>query len=118
MSWGMAHRHDLQEWLQTLPLGQFEGEVARDLLKTLDENVSFLVRVGLDYLTLNREMRTLSGGEAQRIHLATQLGARLVGTQYVLDEPTIGLHPSDTDAMGTILRDLARPGKHGDCGRA
>jgi excinuclease ABC subunit A len=100
----------LQEWLQTLPLGQFEGEIARDLLKTLDEKVSFLVRVGLDYLTLNREMRTLSGGEAQRIHLANQLGARLVGTQYVLDEPTIGLHPRDTAAMGTILRDLAHRG--------
>lgn len=100
----------LQEWLRTLPLGQFEGEIARDLLKTLDEKVSFLVRVGLDYLTLNREMRTLSGGEAQRIHLANQLGARLVGTQYVLDEPTIGLHPRDTAAMATILRDLAHRG--------
>ena len=100
----------LQKWLQTLPLGRFEGEIAGDLLKTLDEKVSFLVRVGLDYLTLNREMRTLSGGEAQRIHLATQLGARLVGTQYVLDEPTIGLHPRDTAAMATILRDLAHRG--------
>ena len=55
-------------------------------------------------------MRTLSGGEAQRIHLATQLGSQLVGTQYVLDEPTIGLHPRDTEAMGIILRELAERG--------
>jgi excinuclease ABC subunit A len=100
----------LQEWLRTLPLGHFEGDVVRDLLKTLDEKVSFLVRVGLDYLTLNREMRTLSGGEAQRIHLANQLGANLVGKQYVLDEPTIGLHARDTEAMSKILQELAERG--------
>ncbi|MCA9481198.1 MAG: hypothetical protein KC545_12665, partial [Nitrospira sp.] len=76
----------------------------------LEEKLAFLISVGLDYLTLNREMRTLSGGEAQRIHLANQLGARLVGTQYVLDEPTIGLHPKDTEAMAAILRNLAQLG--------
>lgn len=102
--------HNLHEWLQALPLGEFEGQVTKDLLNTIKEKLSFLLRVGLEYLTLNREMRTLSGGEAQRIHLANQLGARLVGTQYVLDEPTIGLHPRDTDAMAVILRDLAHRG--------
>ena len=88
----------------------FEDAIAKDLLRALQSKLSFLLRVGLDYLTLNREMRTLSGGEAQRIHLATQLGCQLVGTQYVLDEPTIGLHPRDTEAMGMILRELAERG--------
>ena len=101
---------NLKTWLETLPLQTFEDAVAKDLLKALQSKLSFLLRVGLDYLTLNREMRTLSGGEAQRIHLATQLGSQLVGTQYVLDEPTIGLHPRDTHAMGTILGELAQRG--------
>jgi excinuclease ABC subunit A len=101
---------DLQTWLETLPLKTFEDAIAKDLLRALQSKLSFLLRVGLDYLTLNREMRTLSGGEAQRIHLATQLGSQLVGTQYVLDEPTIGLHPRDTEAMGIILRELAERG--------
>ena len=101
---------DLQTWLQSLPLREFEDAIANDLLRALKSKLSFLLRVGLDYLTLNREMRTLSGGEAQRIHLATQLGSQLVGTQYVLDEPTIGLHPRDTEAMGMILRELAERG--------
>ena len=102
--WPLA---DLQRWLQTLPLKTFEEAIAKDLLNALQSKLSFLLRVGLDYLTLNREMRTLSGGEAQRIHLATQLGCQLVGTQYVLDEPTIGLHARDTEAMGMILQELA-----------
>ncbi len=101
---------DLQTWLQALPLREFEDAIANDLLKALQSKLSFLLRVGLDYLTLNREMRTLSGGEAQRIHLATQLGSQLVGSQYVLDEPTIGLHARDTEAMGKILRELAERG--------
>jgi excinuclease ABC subunit A len=101
---------DLQRWLQTLPLRTFEEAIAKDLLMALQTKLSFLLRVGLDYLTLNREMRTLSGGEAQRIHLATQLGSQLISTQYVLDEPTIGLHARDTEAMGTILRELAERG--------
>ncbi len=101
---------DLQTWLQSLPLREFEDAIANDLLKALQSKLSFLLRVGLDYLTLNREMRTLSGGEAQRIHLATHLGSQLVGTQYVLDEPTIGLHARDTEAMGTILKELVQRG--------
>jgi len=105
--WSLA---SLQNWIHALPLSSFEHALSQDLLKTLEEKLNFLISVGLEYLTLNREMRTLSGGEAQRIHLANQLGARLVGTQYVLDEPTIGLHPKDTEAMTTILRDLAHRG--------
>ena len=101
---------DLQPWLQELPLREFEDAIAKDLLKALQSKLSFLLRVGLNYLTLIREMRTLSGGEAQRIHLATQLGSQLVGTQYVLDEPTIGLHARDTEAMGKILGELAERG--------
>ena len=101
---------DLQIWLQSLPLKEFEDAIAKDLLKALKSKLSFLLRVGLDYLTSNREMRTLSGGEAQRIHLATQISSQLVGTQYVLDEPTIGLHARDTAAMGTILGELASRG--------
>ncbi len=100
----------LHGWLRDLPLNPFERTISQDLLKPLEEKLSFLISVGLGYLTSNREMRTLSGGEAQRIHLANQLGARLVGTQYVLDEPTIGLHPRDTEAMATILKDLAHRG--------
>ncbi len=100
----------LLEWIQHLPLSTFDRSLSQDLRKTLEEKLSFLTSVGLSYLTLNREMRTLSGGEAQRIHLANQLGARLVGTQYVLDEPTIGLHPQDTEAMSNILGDLAHRG--------
>jgi len=72
--------------------------------------LGFLLRVGLGYLTLSRQTRTLSGGEAQRITLANQLGARLVGTLYVLDEPTIGLHARDTSTLAAILRDLAETG--------
>ena len=106
-SWPLS---GLQTWFQTLSLREFEDAIAKDLLNALQSKLSFLLRVGLDYLTLNREMRTLSGGEAQRIHLATQLGSQLVGTQYVLDEPTIGLHPRDTEAMGTILQELAQRG--------
>ena len=97
-------------WLQTLSLTSFEREIANDLLKALEAKLSFLLQVGLNYLSVNREMRTLSGGEAQRISLATQLGSKLVGTLYVLDEPTIGLHPRDTAALAKLLKELAKNG--------
>jgi excinuclease ABC subunit A len=84
--------------------------VAADLLGQLKAKLGFLVRVGLGYLTLARQTKTLSGGEAQRVSLANQLGARLVGTLYVLDEPTIGLHPRDTELLAGILKDLAAAG--------
>jgi excinuclease ABC subunit A len=97
-------------WLQSLDLRPFEQDVATDILRQLKAKLGFLVRVGLGYLTLARQTKTLSGGEAQRVSLANQLGARLVGTLYVLDEPTIGLHARDTDLLAGILRDLAAVG--------
>ena len=97
-------------WLQSLDLRPFEQNVATDILRQLKAKLGFLVRVGLGYLTLARLTKTLSGGEAQRVSLANQLGARLVGTLYVLDEPTIGLHARDTHLLAGILRDLAAVG--------
>ncbi|HSF68029.1 MAG TPA: excinuclease ABC subunit UvrA [Nitrospiraceae bacterium] len=97
-------------WIAALDLSPYEEQVARDILRQLTAKLGFLIRVGLGYLTLSRQTRTLSGGEAQRASLANQLGARLVGTLYVLDEPTIGLHPRDTATLAGILRDLAALG--------
>jgi excinuclease ABC subunit A len=97
-------------WVTSLTLTPYENQVARDVLRQLRAKLGFLLRVGLGYLTLSRQTRTLSGGEAQRAALANQLGARLVGTLYVLDEPTIGLHPRDTATLASILRELASQG--------
>ncbi|GMV49968.1 MAG: excinuclease ABC subunit A [Nitrospira sp. OLB3] len=97
-------------WVQQLALPSFEAEIAKDILRQLHDKLSFLLRVGLGYLSLSRQTKTLSGGEAQRITLANQLGSRLVGTLYVLDEPTIGLHARDTATLADILRDLADHG--------
>jgi excinuclease ABC subunit A len=98
------------EWVKLLPLSAFEREIAKDVIGMLTAKLEFLLRVGLGYLTLSRQTRTLSGGEAQRISLATQLGAQLTGTLYVLDEPTIGLHARDTATLAGILTDLAKAG--------
>ena len=98
------------EWFQRLALPAFDAEIAKDILRQLQAKLNFLLRVGLNYLTLSRQTKTLSGGEAQRIALANQLGSRLVGTLYVLDEPTIGLHARDTDTLAGILHDLATEG--------
>jgi len=100
----------LSTWIESIPLRQSEQEIASDILRQLKAKLGFLQRVGLGYLTLNRQTKTLSGGEAQRVALANQLGSRLVGTLYVLDEPTIGLHARDTDLLAGILRDLAATG--------
>ncbi len=100
----------LAGWIDVLPLQQFEQTIAADILRQLKAKLGFLQRVGLGYLTLSRQTKTLSGGEAQRVALANQLGSRLVGTLYVLDEPTIGLHARDTDLLAGILRDLADTG--------
>ena len=100
----------VDEWLEQLTLTEFEEDLTRDLLSRLQHKIRFLLRVGLDYLTLVRETRSLSGGEAQRISLANQLGAHLVGTLYVLDEPTIGLHARDTSTLANILNELAHRG--------
>jgi excinuclease ABC subunit A len=101
---------EIDAFLDRLPLTEWEQTVARDALRHLRAKLSFLVRVGLSYLTLARQTRTLSGGEAQRINLANQLGSQLVGTLYVLDEPSIGLHARDTNRLAELCRELAAAG--------
>ncbi len=101
---------DLWRWLEGATLTAWEAEVGRDVLAQVQAKLSFLRRVGLGYLTLDRQTRTLSGGEAQRIALATQLGAQLVGTLYVLDEPSIGLHARDVSRLAELTRELAYAG--------
>ncbi|WP_029896544.1 excinuclease ABC subunit UvrA [Desulfohalovibrio reitneri] len=93
-------------WLEGLSFPQEEEIIAEPLLKELTHRLGFLVNVGLDYISLSREMSTLSGGEAQRIRLAGQLGSGLVGVTYVLDEPSIGLHPRDNERLLRTLRSL------------
>jgi excinuclease ABC subunit A len=93
-----------------LELGEKEAAIAEKVLKEIRRRLSFLSDVGLDYLTLDRLSSTLSGGEAQRINLATSLGSALVGTLYVLDEPSIGLHPRDNQRLIAILRQLRDQG--------
>ena len=102
--------NELARWLDELKLSDFEARIAHDIVRQLSMKLGFLQRVGLSYLTLGRQTRTLSGGEAQRITLANQLGSRLVGTLYVLDEPTIGLHARDTAMLASIMRELADAG--------
>jgi excinuclease ABC subunit A len=97
---------ELQGWLLGLRLEGAEARIAETIRRELDARVGFLVEVGLGYLSLSRQTRSLSGGEAQRISLANSLGASLVDTLYVLDEPTVGLHPRDTDALLSLLTRL------------
>ncbi|RWR13184.1 excinuclease ABC subunit UvrA [Siminovitchia fortis] len=100
---------DAAQFFKTIHLTEKEMQIAHMILKEIDERLSFLVNVGLDYLTLSRAAGTLSGGEAQRIRLATQIGSRLTGVLYVLDEPSIGLHQRDNDRLiGTLknMRDI------------
>ncbi|HEX2989869.1 MAG TPA: excinuclease ABC subunit UvrA [Anaerolineales bacterium] len=99
------------EWIKRIsgknsPLSSKQKTIAERVIKEISERLSFLVNVGLDYLTLNRSAATLSGGEAQRIRLATQVGSRLVGVLYVLDEPSIGLHPRDNARLLQTLKGL------------
>ncbi len=99
------------EWAKKIagknsPLTSKQKAIAERVIKEISERLSFLVNVGLDYLTLNRSAVTLSGGEAQRIRLATQVGSRLVGVLYVLDEPSIGLHPRDNARLLETLKGL------------
>jgi excinuclease ABC subunit A len=100
----------VRAWLRERRWTARQREVAGHLLDELAERIEVLHRVGLDYLTLDRQARTLSGGETQRIHLAAALGSGLTSTLYVLDEPTIGLHPQDSDRLLGLLRDLAKRG--------
>jgi len=101
---------DLNAWLRDLILPEMEAKIAETVLRELRSRLSFLVEVGLGYLTLDRQTRTLSGGEAQRINLANSLGSSLVDALYVLDEPTIGLHPRDTSALLQLLGRLRDAG--------
>jgi len=89
-----------------LQLSEYEAKVAKRLLIEIKNRLLFLSDVGLDYLTLNRNSATLSGGESQRINLATSLGSSLVGSMYILDEPSIGLHPKDTERLIKVLKNL------------
>jgi excinuclease ABC subunit A len=95
-----------KDWFDHLTLTDFEMGVASQILIEIRKRLKYLNDVGLDYLTLDRLTNTLSGGEAQRIHLANALGSSLIGSLYVLDEPTIGLHPRDNDRLITILKTL------------
>jgi excinuclease ABC subunit A len=101
---------EAQTFFDGLALGTQEAAIAEKVLVEIRRRLGFLADVGLDYLTLDRLSSTLSGGEAQRISLATSLGASLVGTLYVLDEPSIGLHPRDNQRLITILRKLRDQG--------
>ncbi len=94
------------EFFKNLKLSEFDEKVAKRLLLEINNRLRFLQDVGLGYLTLNRKSNTLSGGESQRINLATSLGSSLVGSMYILDEPSIGLHPKDTERLIVVLQSL------------
>lgn len=97
---------NLIPFFEDLQLSQHDQTVAKRLLKEIITRLDFLDKVGLNYLTLNRKSNTLSGGESQRINLATSLGSSLVGSMYILDEPSIGLHPKDTENLIEVLKSL------------
>ncbi len=93
-------------FFETLPLSEMDAQIASIILREIQERLSFLLNVGLNYLTLSRAAGTLSGGEAQRIRLATQIGSRLTGVLYILDEPSIGLHQRDNDRLIATLEEM------------
>jgi excinuclease ABC subunit A len=97
---------DSRDFFESLKLTQVQQKISEQIIKELRSRLRFLIDVGLEYLTLDRKAATLSGGEAQRIRLATQIGSRLVGVLYILDEPTIGLHQRDNDRLLSTLDDL------------
>ncbi len=97
---------ELAEYFKSIKLDDYQTKVAERLLKEINNRLAFLIDVGLSYLTLNRTSNTLSGGESQRINLATSLGSSLVGSMYILDEPSIGLHPKDTERLISVLKRL------------
>lgn len=101
---------DLLTFFQGIQLSETDLLVSGRLLKEIETRLGFLIKVGLNYLTLNRKSNTLSGGESQRINLATSLGSSLVGSMYILDEPSIGLHPRDTLNLISVLRSLTELG--------
>lgn len=98
--------NELAEFFNSLKLSDYDVKVGKRLLTEINNRLQFLNDVGLSYLTLNRTSNTLSGGESQRINLATSLGSSLVGSMYILDEPSIGLHPKDTELLIKVLKNL------------
>lgn len=98
------------EFSKSLSLTESQKKIAAPILKNILERLEFLSGVGLDYMTLSRRANTLSGGESQRIRLATQIGSRLEGIIYVLDEPSIGLHPRDNKMLIENIKKLAEVG--------
>lgn len=100
----------LKEWFDNLQLNDSESKVAKRLLTEINSRIGFLLDVGLGYLTLNRPSNTLSGGESQRINLTTSLGSSLVGSLYILDEPSIGMHSRDTERLISVLQKLKKIG--------
>ncbi len=101
---------ELKETFKGLKLDKYQKEIAERLILEISNRISYLNEVGLGYLTLNRQSATLSGGESQRINLATSLGSSLVGSMYILDEPSIGLHPRDTERLIGVLQRLKKVG--------
>lgn len=97
---------ELQKWIESLKLSEEQAKIAEEPLKQISEKLSFLQRVGLGYLTLDRQIKTLSGGEYQRLNISNQLANKLTATLYVLDEPTVGLHPRDTDRIVKVMKEL------------
>ncbi len=101
---------DAARFFEELKLGKYETEIGGRVIGEIRSRISFLKNVGLGYMTLNRSATTLSGGESQRIRLATQLGSRMTGITYILDEPSIGLHPSDNDKLIQTLKSMRDDG--------
>ncbi|MDP3358670.1 MAG: excinuclease ABC subunit A, partial [Lutibacter sp.] len=102
--------NELAYFFKNIQLNIYDQQIAKRLLVEINNRLQFLNDVGLSYLTLNRTSTTLSGGESQRINLATSLGSSLVGSMYILDEPSIGLHPKDTERLIKVLKDLRNLG--------
>lgn len=101
---------EARRFFDEISITPFEGDVAREVLRQIRAKLSFLYNIGLGYITIDRQTRTLSGGEAQRINIANQLGSHLCGVLYVLDEPSIGLHPRDIERLIKTIRELAERG--------
>ena len=101
---------DLSRFFHSLTLSKMDEKISEQILKEIRQRLSFLINVGLSYLTLDRSAVTLSGGEAQRIRLATQIGSQLMGVPYILDEPSIGLHPRDNNRLIKTLKSLRNIG--------
>ena len=97
---------ELEVFFKTIKLNKIDSEISNRIIKEIKNRIDYMLNVGLGYLTLNRKANTLSGGETQRINLASSLGSSLVGSTYILDEPSIGLHCRDNNRLIKILKNL------------